>query len=89
MLDGDDPGLPGNINNWPQKGIDNHDEYIGMGFVDGHVDMGRVDLYVEASLRGYHPFFGSPSTGLSLAQQVFPNVTNTGGWFGTWGGTIN
>lgn len=78
-----------NINNWPQKGIDNHDERVAMGFIDGHVDMAPRDLYVESALRSYHPFFGNNSTCLSLAQQYFPNVTNSGGWYGTWGGTLD
>ena len=62
MLDGDDRvGVAGNINNWPQ-GIDNHDQDIGLGFVDGHVVLARQDVYVELSLRGYHPFLGGSST---------------------------
>ena len=60
-----------------------------MGFVDGHAEMGRIDVYVEYSLRGYHPFFGPKNNPLPLVHTVFPNVTNTGGWYGTWGGTLD
>lgn len=91
ILDGDDldPSSTDNINNWPQKGIDNHDERVGLGFVDGHVEMAPRDLYVESSLRGYHPFFGDHGTCLSLAREYQPDVTNTGGWYGIWGGTLD
>ncbi len=95
ILDGDDRNVAGNINNWPQKGIDNHDSYVGLGFIDGHAELAPPDRYVEAGLRGYHPFFGSSTnpTGLAgaltLAQRYYPNVRNIGGWYGTWSGSLD
>ena len=94
ILDGDDRNVAGNINNWPQKGIDNHDSYVGLGFIDGHTELVPPDRYVEAGLRGYHPFFGGgspigPTGALTLAQRYFPNVRNIGGWYGTWSGTLD
>jgi len=89
ILDGDDRSVSGNINNWPQKGIDNHDEEIVMGFVDGHAELAKRDRYVEAGLEGYHPFFGNSSNPggtngcLTLARRYF-NVNNSGGWYGRW-----
>ncbi|MFK7789439.1 MAG: type II secretion system protein [Phycisphaeraceae bacterium] len=90
MLDGDPPAVGvSNTNNWPERGIDNHDDYTGLGFVDGHAEMAPLDAYVEYSLRGYHPFFGAQGNPLPLVHQFYPNVTNTGGWWGTWGGTLD
>ena len=87
MLDGDDRN--NNINNWPERGIDNHDSYTGLGFVDGHAELAPLDRYVEVSIRGYHPFFGAQGNPLPLVHQIFPNVTNAGGWWGIWGGTLD
>ena len=90
MLDGDPPAVgANNTNNWPEAGIDNHDAYTGLGFVDGHAELAPLDRYVEVSIRGYHPFFGPQNSPLPLVHLVFPNVTNAGGWWGTWGGTLD
>jgi len=87
----DHASRPGNINNWPQRGIDAHDDKIVLGFVDGHAEFASHRRYVEAGIKGYHPWFGSDLMGLplSLAQSVHPNITYSGGWFGIWGGSFN
>ncbi len=86
LLDEDEDGNTATTNNnWPDDATNNHGgRGLVLGFVDGHAEFADKHRYVEASLYSPHTYFGNGDTCEELAQTEFPNVRNTGGWFGRW-----